>query len=186
MWKLPTKPWFLRGCLVLGGWDYSRYPTKIAGMDIHGYPNHMVLWSPLKKTSCPDSDDSDDSQAAAPVAPPHSAPRCWCGWTHRGKSRRQHCQSAGWVGGKSRGNNEWSRGTPTCLIETLKYERVSVQNAGLENVKRNLNRWPFPRQLKASLRSPRWIQSRNRTVRSNTELPHDTTVEFAHHLVVDP
>ena len=22
MWKFPTKPWFLRGCLVLGGWDY--------------------------------------------------------------------------------------------------------------------------------------------------------------------
>ena len=22
MWKFPTKAWFLRGCLVLGGWDY--------------------------------------------------------------------------------------------------------------------------------------------------------------------
>jgi len=23
MWKFPTKPWFLRGCLILGGRDYS-------------------------------------------------------------------------------------------------------------------------------------------------------------------
>ena len=22
MWKSPTKPWFLRGCLILGGRDY--------------------------------------------------------------------------------------------------------------------------------------------------------------------
>ena len=21
MWKFPSKPWFLRGCLILGGWD---------------------------------------------------------------------------------------------------------------------------------------------------------------------
>ena len=23
MWKIPTKPWFLRGCLILGGRDQS-------------------------------------------------------------------------------------------------------------------------------------------------------------------
>ena len=25
MWKFPTKPWFLRGCLILGGRDYDNY-----------------------------------------------------------------------------------------------------------------------------------------------------------------
>ena len=25
MWKFPTKPWFLRGCLILGGRDYNNY-----------------------------------------------------------------------------------------------------------------------------------------------------------------
>ena len=28
MWKITTKPWFLRGCSVLGGWDY--------------FPNHLI------------------------------------------------------------------------------------------------------------------------------------------------
>jgi hypothetical protein len=23
MWKFPTKPWFLKECLILGGWDYT-------------------------------------------------------------------------------------------------------------------------------------------------------------------
>ena len=35
MWKFPTKPWFLRGCLVLGGWDYLQWSSMYCTISTH-------------------------------------------------------------------------------------------------------------------------------------------------------
>ena len=48
MWKLPTKPWFLRGCFSMnGGWEYDFWDDEI--------PN---IW---KLCSKPPTDDNYDN-----------------------------------------------------------------------------------------------------------------------------
>ena len=49
MWKLNSKPWFLRGCLVLGGWDYyvAKGDLEFQASSLSVvllYRGHLYIW----------------------------------------------------------------------------------------------------------------------------------------------
>ena len=58
MWKFPPKPWFLRGCLELGGWDYLTSQRtqrwSITNKSVYrkkGFAPWKVTWNPTSRLS---------------------------------------------------------------------------------------------------------------------------------------